>query len=57
MATHSGILAWEIPWVEKPGGLYSPWGCRKLDTTQQLNNNAQSNKERALPANKAQMKI
>ena len=23
MATHSGILAWEIPWTEKPGGPYS----------------------------------
>ena len=23
MATHSSILAWEIPWAEKPGGLYS----------------------------------
>ena len=21
MATHSGILAWEIPWTEKSGGL------------------------------------
>ena len=21
MATHSGILAWTIPWTEKPGGL------------------------------------
>ena len=21
MATHSGILAWRIPWAEKPGGL------------------------------------
>ena len=21
MATHSTILAWEIPWAEKPGGL------------------------------------
>ena len=21
MATHSSILAWEIPWVEEPGGL------------------------------------
>jgi len=20
MATHSGILAWRIPWIEKPGG-------------------------------------
>ena len=23
MATHSIILAWEIPWTEKPGGLQS----------------------------------
>ena len=21
MATHSSILAWEIPWTEEPGGL------------------------------------
>ena len=21
MATHASILAWEIPWTEKPGGL------------------------------------
>ena len=27
IATHSSILAWEIPWTEEPGG-YSPWGCR-----------------------------
>ena len=24
MATHSSILAWEIPWTEEPGGLPSP---------------------------------
>ena len=23
MATHSSILAWDIPWREKPGGLQS----------------------------------
>ena len=23
MATHSSIIAWEIPWTEKPGGLQS----------------------------------
>ena len=23
MATHSGILAWKIPWTGKPGGLQS----------------------------------
>ena len=22
-ATYSSILAWEIPWTEEPGGLYS----------------------------------
>ena len=21
MATHPGVLAWEIPWTEEPGGL------------------------------------
>ena len=23
MATHSRILAWRLPWTEKPGGLWS----------------------------------
>ena len=23
MATHSGILAWRMPWTEEPGGLQS----------------------------------
>ena len=23
VATHSGILAWRIPWTEEPGGLQS----------------------------------
>ena len=23
MATHSSILAWEIPWTEEPGGVQS----------------------------------
>ena len=23
MATHSSILAWEVPWTEEPGGLQS----------------------------------
>ena len=28
MATHSSILAWEIPWKEEPGGLQSvSWTC------------------------------
>ena len=29
MATHSSILVWKIPWTEEPGGLYSPWGCKR----------------------------
>ena len=33
MATHSSILAWEIPWTEEPSGLYSPWGRKELDMT------------------------
>ena len=35
MATHSIILAWEIPWMQKPGSLQST-GSQKLDTTKQL---------------------
>ena len=30
MATHSSILAWEIPWTEDPGGF---WGRKESDTT------------------------
>ena len=30
MASHSSILAWEIPWTEEPG----PWGSNKSDTTE-----------------------
>ena len=33
MAPHSSFLAWEIPWTEGPGGLYSPWGHTELDMT------------------------
>ena len=33
MATHSSILAWEIPWTEEPGGLPS-LGSRDVDTTE-----------------------
>ena len=34
MANHSSILAWEIPWTEEPGRLYSPWGHKESDTTE-----------------------
>ena len=34
MATHSSILAWEIPWKDPDG--YTPWGRKVSDTTEQL---------------------
>ena len=34
MATQSTILAWRIPWTEKPGRLQSIQGCKELDTTE-----------------------
>ena len=29
MATHTSILAWEIPWTEEPGGLQSMGSQKK----------------------------
>ena len=34
MATHSSILAWRIPWIER-GALWA-MGCKELDTPEQL---------------------
>ena len=31
MATHSSVLAWEIPWTEEPGGLQSFGLQKELD--------------------------
>ena len=41
MATHSSILAQEIPWTEKHRGLQST-GSQELDTTEPLNNKVES---------------
>ena len=30
MATHSTVLAWEIPWAEEPSELYSSWAHTQL---------------------------
>ena len=30
MVTHSGTLAWRIPWTEEPGGLQSK-GSQRVD--------------------------
>ena len=35
MATHSSILAWEIPGQRNLVG-YSPWGLKESDTTERL---------------------
>ena len=35
MATHSSTLAWEIPWIEEPGGL-QPVGPKEPGTPEQL---------------------
>ena len=36
MATHSSVLAWEIPWTEEPGRLQS-MRLQESDTTERLN--------------------
>ena len=44
MATHSSILAWEIPWTEEPGRLQS-MGSQESDTTEHLNDHQESSLE------------
>ena len=41
MATHSSILAWEIPWTEELGRPQSMRVAKESDTTEQLNNKNQ----------------
>ena len=36
MSTHSSILAWRIPFSEKPGGLQPARSQRRSDVTEQL---------------------
>ena len=36
MSTHSSTLSWKIPTTEEPGRLYSPWGHKESDITEQL---------------------
>ena len=33
MTTHSGILAWRIPWTKEAVG-YGPYGHKELDMTE-----------------------
>ena len=39
MATHSGILAWKIPWTEEPGGLQSTGFAKNRTRLKRLNTN------------------
>ena len=36
IATHSSICASRIQWTEKPGRLYSSWGCKEPETIEWL---------------------
>ena len=46
MATHSSILAWRIPWTEKPGGLQSV-GLRRVWHNWASNTYTQTRKTKA----------
>ena len=46
-ATHTSILAWEIPWTEDPGGLQS-MGLQESDTTKRLNHHHSGLKQREI---------
>ena len=37
MGTYSSILAWKIPWTEKPGGLLVHGVAKKSDATEHTN--------------------
>ena len=34
MAADPSVLAWRIPWTEKPGRLYRLWGRKESDPTE-----------------------
>ena len=34
---NSNVVAWEIPWTEEPGALYSPRGRKESDKTERVN--------------------
>ena len=50
MATHSSILAWRIPGMGEPGGL---WGRTELDTTEAYVESNKYNK----PVNKTRSRL
>ena len=42
MATHSSILAGEIPWTEQSLAGYSPWGRKELEMTEHTHTHTQN---------------
>ena len=44
-ATHSSILAWEIPWTEELVG-YSPWGHKRIRHNLEMKQRQQLEKRR-----------
>ena len=53
MATHSSILAWEIPWTEEPGG-YNPQGHKELDPTEATQHSTTPRLESSGPCRKGE---
>ena len=39
---HTSILIWKIPWAERSMAGYSPWGSKKLETTEKLSTPARA---------------
>ena len=46
-ATHSSILAWKTPWMEKPGGLQS-WSHKESDMTEWLHFTSRGIKQQSM---------
>ena len=57
MATHSSLLAWEIPWTEEPRGLPSMGLQKKLNRTWQLSNNSKIHLDDKVLCNTVPMKM
>ena len=51
MATHSSILAWEIPWTEEPGGLQTMGlqSRRRLSNSKSVRKWSQSSRSDRVP--------
>ena len=50
MATHSSILAWEIPWTQEPGGIASRESHRSLDIRERKRETAATAREESARA-------